>query len=93
MKALEIVIIAVNQADALGAGKDEAKTLLRILLVSKAAVSVSGPGTQSLVAKYFTQSSRQRPPKIRLASFCPGFARQETVTLSENTLRPYSKTT
>ena len=55
MKALGIVIIAVNQADALGAGKDEAKTLLRRLLVSKAAVSVLAPGAQSLVAKYFRE--------------------------------------
>jgi hypothetical protein len=64
MKALGIVIIAVKQADALGAGKDGAKTLVRRLLVRKAAVSVLAPGTQSLVAKYFTQSSRQRPPRI-----------------------------
>ena len=55
MEALEIVIIAVNQADASEQEKNEAKTLLRRLLVSKAAVSVLGPGAQSLAAKYFTE--------------------------------------
>jgi hypothetical protein len=35
--------------------KNEAKTLLRRLLGSKAAVSVSGPGAQSLAAKYFKE--------------------------------------
>jgi hypothetical protein len=35
--------------------KNEAKSLLRRLLGSKAAVSVLGPGAQSLAAKYFTE--------------------------------------
>ena len=38
-----------------GAGENEAKTLLRRLLGSKTAVSVLGPGAQSLAAKYFTE--------------------------------------
>jgi hypothetical protein len=53
--ALETVITAINQADVLEQEKNEAKTLLRRLLGSKAAVSVLGPGAQSLAAKYFTE--------------------------------------
>jgi hypothetical protein len=53
--ALEKVITAINQADVLEQEKNEAKTLLRRLLGSKAAVSVLGPGAQSLAAKYFTE--------------------------------------
>ena len=53
--ALETVITAINQADVLQQEKNEAKTLLRRLLGSKAAVSVLGPGAQSLAAKYFTE--------------------------------------
>jgi hypothetical protein len=34
--------------------KNEAKSLLQRLLGGKAAVSVLGPGAQSLAAKYFT---------------------------------------
>ena len=51
--ALEKVITAINQADVSEQEKNEAKTLLRRLLGSKAAVSVLGPGAQSLAAKYF----------------------------------------
>jgi hypothetical protein len=55
MDALEKVITAINQADASEQEKNEAKTLLRKLLGSKAAVSVLGPGAQSLAAKYFAK--------------------------------------
>ena len=55
MKALEKVITAISQADVSEQEKNEAKTLLRRLLGSKAAVSVLGPGAQSLAAKYFTE--------------------------------------
>ena len=51
--ALEKVITAINQADVSEQEKTEAETLLRRLLGSKAAVSVLGPGAQSLAAKYF----------------------------------------
>ena len=54
-QALEKVIAAINQADLSEQEKNEAKTLLRRLLGSKAAVSVLGPGAQSLAAKYFTE--------------------------------------
>ena len=53
--ALGKVITAINQADESEQEKNEAKTLLRRLLGSKAAVSVLGPGAQSLAAKYFTE--------------------------------------
>src|SRR5437773_4542256 len=53
MDALEKVITAINQADLSEKDKNAAKTLLRKLLGSKAAVSVLGPGAQSLAAKYF----------------------------------------
>ena len=53
--ALEEVFTAINQADVSEQEKNEAKTLLRRLLGSKAAVSVLGPGAQSLAAKYFTE--------------------------------------
>ncbi|HEU5236389.1 MAG TPA: hypothetical protein VFU37_04560 [Pyrinomonadaceae bacterium] len=52
--ALEKVITAINQADVSEQEKNEAKSLLRKLLGSKAAASVLGPGAQSLAAKYFT---------------------------------------
>jgi hypothetical protein len=55
MEALEKVITAINQADVSEQEKNEAKSLLRKLLGSKAAASVLGPGAQSLVAKYFTR--------------------------------------
>src|ERR1041385_7961307 len=55
MKALEKVITAISKADVSEQEKNEAKTLLRRLLGSKAAVSVLGPGAQSLAAKYFTE--------------------------------------
>jgi hypothetical protein len=54
-KAVEKVITAINQADVSKQEKNEAKTLLRRLLGSKAAASMLGPGAQSLVAKYFTR--------------------------------------
>jgi hypothetical protein len=53
-EALEKVITAINQADVPEEEKDEAKSLLRKLLGSKAAASVLGAGAQSLAAKYFT---------------------------------------
>ncbi|PYK80839.1 MAG: hypothetical protein DMF40_16170 [Verrucomicrobia bacterium] len=52
--ALEKVITAINQADVSEHEKNEAKSLLRKLLGSKAAAKVLGPGAQSLVAKYIT---------------------------------------
>jgi hypothetical protein len=55
MDALEKVITAINQAVVSEQEKNEAKTLLQRLLGSKAAVSVSGPGAQSLAAKYFKE--------------------------------------
>ena len=53
VEALEKVITAINQADVSEREKDEVKSLLRKLLRSKAAVTVLGPGAQSLAAKYF----------------------------------------
>jgi hypothetical protein len=53
-EALEKVITAINQADVSEEQKNQAKSLLRKLLGSKAAASVSGAGAQSLAAKYFT---------------------------------------
>ena len=53
--ALEKVITAINQADVSEQQKNEAKSLLRKLLGSKAAANVLGPGAQSLAAKYFTE--------------------------------------
>ncbi len=55
MEALEKVITAINQADVSEQEKNEAKSLLRKLLGSKAAASVLGPGAQSLAAKYFAK--------------------------------------
>jgi len=52
-KALEKVITAINQADVPEQEKNEAKSLLRRLLDSKAAARMLGPGAHSLVAKYF----------------------------------------
>jgi len=52
--ALEKVIAAINQADVPEQQKNEARSLLRKLLGSKAAASVLGPGVQSLAARYFT---------------------------------------
>jgi hypothetical protein len=54
-EALEKVIAAINQADVPEQQKNEAKSLLRKLLDSKAAASVLGPGAQSLAAKYFKE--------------------------------------
>ena len=53
MEALEKVIAAINQADVSDQEKNEAKSLLRKLLGSKAAVNVLGAGAQSMAAKYF----------------------------------------
>src|SRR6266536_3757287 len=52
-EALEKVITAINQADVSEQEKNEAKSLLRKLLGSKAAGNVLGTGAQSLAAKYF----------------------------------------
>src|SRR2546421_1531168 len=54
-KALEKVITAINHADESEKEKNEAKSLLRKLLRSKAAAKVLGEGAQSLAAKYFTE--------------------------------------
>ena len=54
-EALEKVIAAINQADVSEQQKNEAKSLLRKLLGSKAAASVLGPGAKFLAAKYFTE--------------------------------------
>jgi hypothetical protein len=51
-KALEKVIIAIEQADVPKKEKNEAKSLLRKLLSSKAAAKVLGAGAQPLAAKY-----------------------------------------
>jgi hypothetical protein len=53
--ALEKVIAAINQADVSEQQKNEAKSLLRKLLGSKAAANVLGGGAQFLAAKYFTE--------------------------------------
>ncbi len=53
-EAVEKVIIAINQADVSEQEKNEAKSLLRKLLGSKAAASMLGAGAQSLAAKHFT---------------------------------------
>ena len=53
-EALEKLITAINQADVSEQEKNEAKSLLRKLLGSKAAASVLGTGARSLAAKYFT---------------------------------------
>jgi hypothetical protein len=53
--AVEKLITAINQADVSEQEKNEAKSLLRKLLDSKAAASVLGAGAQSLAAKYFTE--------------------------------------
>ena len=54
-EALEKVITAVNQAEVSEQEKNEAKSLLRKLLGSKAASNMMGSDAQSLAAKYFTQ--------------------------------------
>jgi hypothetical protein len=54
-EALEKVIAAVNQAEVSEQEKNEAKSLLRKLLGSKAASNMMGSDAQSLAAKYFTQ--------------------------------------
>ena len=51
-EALEKVITAINQTNVSEQEKNEAKSLLRKLLSSKAAVKVLGAGAQSLAAKY-----------------------------------------
>jgi hypothetical protein len=53
-EAVEKVITAIDQADVSEKEKNEAKSLLRKLLGSKAAASVLGGGAQFLAAKYFT---------------------------------------
>jgi hypothetical protein len=54
-ETLEKVITAINQADVSEQEKDEAKSLLRKLLRTKAAAKLLGAGAQSLAAKYFTE--------------------------------------
>src|SRR5437870_13094253 len=54
-EALEKVTAAINQADVSEQQRNEAKSLLRKLLGSKAAASVLGAHAQSLAAKYFTE--------------------------------------
>ena len=54
-EALEKVIAAINQADVSEQQRNEAKSLLRKLLGSKAAARVLGGGAQFLAAKYFTE--------------------------------------
>jgi hypothetical protein len=53
--ALEKVITAINEADVSEQQKNEARSLLRKLVRSKAAAQVLGAGAQSLAAKYFTE--------------------------------------
>jgi hypothetical protein len=53
-QALEKVITAIDQTDVSDQEKNEAKSLLRKLLGSKAAAKLLGAGAQSLAAKYFT---------------------------------------
>jgi hypothetical protein len=52
-QALEKVIAAINQAHLSEKEKNEAKSLLRKLLSSKAAAKVLGAGARSLSTKYF----------------------------------------
>jgi hypothetical protein len=54
-KALEKVIAAITQADLSEQQKNDAKSLLRKLLSSKAAAKVLGAGARSLAAKYLTE--------------------------------------
>ncbi len=51
--ALEELIDAIERANVSNKEKNEAKSLLRKLLESKAAASALGEGAQSLLAKYF----------------------------------------
>jgi hypothetical protein len=53
-QALEKVITAIIQANVSEQEKNEAKSLLRKLLGSKAAASVLGAEARSLAAKYLT---------------------------------------
>src|SRR6476660_4466000 len=92
--ALEKVITAINQADVSEQEKNEAKTLLRRLLGSKAAVSVLGPWRAVPRREVFHGIKQRAGVKDSLAPFpTMGFAGQETVSLSENTPRPHSRTT
>jgi hypothetical protein len=52
-EAVEKVIVEINQSDASEEVKNEAKTFLEALLKSKASTGLLGPGSQSLLAKYF----------------------------------------
>jgi hypothetical protein len=54
-EALEKVITAIDQAKVSEQQKNEAKSLLRKLLGSKAAAKVFGAGAQFLAAKYFAE--------------------------------------
>ena len=91
--ALEKVITAINQADVSEQEKNEAKTLLRRLLGSKAAVSVLGPGAQSLSPRSISRNKAESGRQRFVGSLSDsGIRRQETVSLSENTPRAYSPT-
>ena len=91
--ALERMITAINQADVSEQEKNEAKTLLRRMLGSKAAVSVAGPWRAIPRCEVFHGIKKRAGVKDSLARFPTlGFAGQETVSLSENTPRPYSPT-
>jgi hypothetical protein len=52
-EALEKVLTAIDQADVSEQERNEAKSLLRKLLSSKAATKALGAGARSLVAKHF----------------------------------------
>jgi len=53
---------------------------------------VEDPGAQSLAEKVFRRMKQRAGVKVSLAPLpSRGFARQETVNLSENTASPYSK--
>ena len=54
-EALEKVLTAIDQAKVSEQEKNEAKSLLRKLLGSKAAAKVLGAGAQFLAAKYFAE--------------------------------------
>jgi hypothetical protein len=54
-EALEKVLTAIDQANVSEQEKNEAKSLLRKLLDSKAAATVLGAGARSLAAKYFAE--------------------------------------
>src|SRR6266496_2347406 len=71
----------------------EAKSLLRKLLGSKAVARCARPRRAILGREVFHRMKQRAGVKVSLAPLPSlGFARQETVSLSENTARPYSQT-